>query len=129
MIHSLKIGMLIYSNIINSDIADSVGTKVYPIVAPAETTYPFIVYTRANAYPNTDTKDGWLEDHAAFQITVVSDKYIESAEIADDVRDAFENCIISNDELTLNNIRLSSCSEAASEDAYTQTLYFECDCE
>lgn len=128
MTNSLLVGKLIYATIQNSEeVKSKVGDKVYPIVAPADTTFPFIVYTRANAYPSTHTKDGWFGDNASFQITIVSDKYFDSAEIANDVRDLFENCRISNNDLCIDNIRMTSASEAFSEDTFTQTLYFECD--
>lgn len=128
MSHTLLIGKLIYASLqSNENITDKVGAKVYPIVAPESTTFPFIVYTRSNAYAANVTKDGWLNDNASFQITVVSDKYDESCEIADEVRDTFENCKISNDDLSIENIRMTSVSEAFSEDTYTQTLYFDCE--
>lgn len=128
MTNTLLIGKLIYGTISSSaEVTSLVDNRIYPIVAPAETTYPFIVYTRANAYPNTHTKDGWVGDNASFQITIVSDKYFESADIANNVRDLFENCRISNEELSIENIRMTSASEAFSEDAYTQTLYFDCE--
>lgn len=128
MINTLLIGKLIYATISsNSDVAAKVGTNIFPIVAPADVNYPFIVYTRSNAYPSTVTKDGWLNDAASFQITVISDTYIESAEIANEVRDLFENCVISNNELQISNIHMTSCTEAFSEDAYIQTINFDCE--
>lgn len=128
MTNSLLVGKLIYSTIQSStDVVEAVGSKVYPIVAPQDTTYPFVIYTRANAYPESLTKDGWLNDNVAFQISIVSDKYIDGAELANDIRDLFENCKISNDELTIENIRMTSCSESFMDDTYIQTLYFECE--
>lgn len=127
MTNSILIGKLIYSTIQSStDVTALVGDRVYPIVAPADTDFPFIVYTRGNAYCNTLTKDGWLNDVVSFQISVASDTYIESAEIANEIRDLFENCKISNDELEIDNIRMTSCAESFNEDTYVQTLYFEC---
>ena len=128
MTNSILIGKLIYSTIqASSDVKAVVDDRVYPIVAPNDTDFPFIVYTRGNAYCNTLTKDGWLEDKVSFQISVASDTYIESAELANDVRDLFENFKISNDELEIENIRMTSCAESFNEDTYIQTLYFECD--
>lgn len=128
MSHSLLIGKLIYATIQASEnVRALVGTKVFPIVAPADTDFPFIVYTRSNAYPQRGTKDGWLDDNVAFQITIAADTYNESVELADKIRDLFENCVISSTELTINNIRMTSCTELFNEDTYIQNLYFECE--
>lgn len=125
---SIQIGKLIYATL-NSDasLAETLDSKIYPIVAPANTTFPFIVYTRVNAYVENLTKDGWLNDNVSFQITVVSDNYIQSVEMADAVRELFENCRISSEKLTMENIRMTSCSEAFNEDEYIQNLNFTCE--
>ncbi len=130
MVNSLLIGKLIYNNLSDiSEVTDRVGGNIYPIVAPDQTTFPFIVYTRTNAYVNITTKDGYMGDVVTFQISVASDTYIESCEIANEVRNGFENCQISSEDLLLYNIRMTNCSETFSDDTYIQTLYFECTAE
>lgn len=137
----ILIGKLIYSTVtsnddINSYISNVVTTngvttyenpRIYPIVAPNDTIFPFIVYTRSTVYPARDTKDGWCDDKVSFQITVASDKYDESAVLADKVRDLFENCKITNSELSISNIRMVSVSEMFQDDTYIQNINFDCD--
>ena len=125
---SLQIGKLIYATISSDTTVNAVlNGKIYPIVAPANTTYPFIVYTRVNSFVENLTKDGWMNDNCSFQITVVTENYIQGVELADAVRDLFENCRISTEELTMENIRMTSCSEAFNEDEFIQNLNFTCE--
>lgn len=129
---TLSVGKLIYSALITSAAADpvlkdSLSNKVYPIAAPADTTFPFIVYSRTNTYSTNQTKDGWLGDECSFTVTVVSDKYDESVEIAEFVRTLLENCILYNSSLKIQNIHLTSSNEMFNEDEYIQNLYFECE--
>ena len=127
---SLLIGKLIYSALTtDTNISAAVGTRVFPIVAENDTQFPFIVYSRTNAYPQTGTKDGYDGDFISFQISILSDTYMQGCEIADKVRDLFENCIISNSEWKIYNIRMTSANESFDSDTYLQELYFECNAE
>ena len=126
----LLIGKCITAALENdTNVSAKVGTRIYPIVAPDNTKFPFIVYTRANAYTATITKDGFLGDKGAFQISVASDTYTQSIEIANDVRKALENTDISSDDLVIGEIRMTSAAESFSDDTYIQTLFFECEAE
>lgn len=125
---TIKVGKLIYACITqDTNLSKTLGTNVFPLAAPADTTFPFVVYTRNNAYSSNHTKDGWLTDDASFQITVVSDKYDQSVDIADAIRGLLENCRLSSNDLSIENIRLTSSNEMFNEDEYIQNLYFECE--
>lgn len=127
---AIQIGSIIYNNIItDAELYQALGNKVYPIQAPQNTTFPFVVYSRVNTYVETSTKDGYLNDATSFQITVVSDKYNESAYLADKVREAFEGCNITFNDMVVTDIRLTSCSESLVEDEYIQNLNFDCEVE
>lgn len=125
--NGLLIGKLIFLTLGNdSEITSYVGDKIYPVVAPYEVTNPYIVFTRVNDYGTGYSKDGCYGDTISFQVNVFSDKYIEAVEIANLVRNSFEGHKISNDELTICNIRLTSASEQFIDDTYIQTLTFDC---
>lgn len=127
---SLLVGKLIYNALISdTEVSKAVGTKVFPIVAESDTQFPFIVYSKTNAYTVNSTKDGYLGDDISFTVTVLSDKYFESCEIAQNVKDLFENCMLSNDDLAIYNIRLTGVSESFNQDCFTQELNFECNAE
>lgn len=130
MSHAIKIGKLIHSALLSdNDIYSVVNNRVFPLRVDEGTQYPFIFYTRVNLYPETGDKDGWYDDTVQFQISVESDDYDESCDIADLVRDLFENNVMSNSELQLYNIHVMSVSEEFGNDDYIQTIIFECSCE
>lgn len=124
---SISIGKIIYSAITTDAVLSPlVGSKVFPLVAENDTTFPFVVYSRTNLYTNTLSKDGFCDDRVNFSLTVVSDSYNDSITVSEALRDLFENCIISSTDLKMYDVRLISASEAYNEDTYTQILNFEC---
>lgn len=130
MSKSILVGKIINSTLSNNtDITTYVGNKIFPLVALNGTTYPFITYSRTNVYIENGSKDGWIGDTVSFQIVVESNKYDESCEIAQLVRESFENHTLSNDELTIYNIHLTGITEMFGNDDFIQTLDFECDSE
>ena len=86
MTNSLLIGKLIYSKL-NQELQT---TNIYPIVAENGTTYPYIVYKRTDLSNTTFSKDGICEDSCGYSITIISDKYAEGVELANEVRRIME---------------------------------------
>ena len=127
MIHSIKIGKLINARLSqDSELAKKVGTGIYPIVAENGTEYPFIVYTKTGITPKDATKDGRYEDTVNFQVTVVSDSYNESVDVADMVRNLLEMKYIGNDEIAATEIYMSGVTERYEGEAYIQQMQFTC---
>lgn len=130
MSKAINIGKIIYGTIqSDSGLSTAVGTKVFPIIAESDTTFPFITYTRQNVYSMNKTKDAWMNDEVQFNIQVCDNEYMRSCQIADLIRAAFENKIISNDELKIFNIRMTGISEMWSENTYVQSMTFSCSAE
>ena len=130
MSNAILIGKLIYQTITQDNYSYSyIGNRVFPLVAEPDTNYPFIVYSKTNCYNGSATKDGWTDDKVSFQVIVASDKYDESCNIANQIRNIFENYTISNTELVITNTHLSSMMESFENDAYVQTMNFDCDAE
>ena len=130
-VNSILIGQLIYDVITdNSSSVSSTITKVYPLVADNETLKPFVVYSKTNVFVNEYTKDGIVSDKVSFSITVVSSTYLQSCDLANKIRSMFEGKKISNNDLTIYNIRLTSNTESyADKDTFIQTMFFECNAE
>ena len=125
--NSLLIGKLIYQTLSNdAGITQYVGDNIWPVVAPYEVQNPYIVFLRTNDYSTAYSKDGYVGDTVSFQINVFSDKYIDSVEIANLVRNSFEGHIISNNELEISSIRMTNATEQFVEDTYIQALTFDC---
>lgn len=97
--------------------------NIFPLIANADTSFPFIVYSRNNLTP-LYTKNFLTENTAVFTIIVVSDEYVESLEIANAVRHALESYQYHDDNIDIYPIQLQSVVEETLEDAYIQRMQF-----
>lgn len=119
---SLQVGKVIY-NILSGDanIVDRVESKIYPLVADIDTTFPFIVYRRTKVVP-AESKDRQTYDKDIYvEIIVASDKYEEGVEIADLVRSTLQK----GNYKDIREIRLSDADEEYKEDVFLQNLTFK----
>ena len=125
MDNSLLVGKYIYRMLSEDEVLSGKVTsrKIFPLVANADTTYPFIVYSRTGLTVEY-CKDGTVEDTVDFLILSVSDNYVESLEVANQIRSILENKRYKDDTIQISSIRLSSVQEEYIEDAYIQRLNF-----
>ena len=108
----------------NAELAALIDTKkIYPLIANADTTFPFIVYSRTNLMP-LYTKDFLTENQVTFAVIVVSDKYAESLDLANAVRHSLEGYRYRDENIDINPIKLESIYEETLEDAYIQRMSF-----
>lgn len=129
MTNSILINQWIYKKLSsNTDITQYVNSKIYPLVADQDVTYPFIVYVRNGIATSELTKDGFGSDRVNFQVIVVSNKYLETLNIANIIRGTLEGRLFEDNELKIQirNCRLSNVGEDFFSDAYVQTLTFDC---
>jgi len=99
------------------------ANKIFPLLANADTTFPFIVYSRNNITP-VYTKDILTDNNAVFTVIVVSDKYTESLDIANAVRHSLEGYRYKDETINIYPIKLDSISEETMDDAYIQRMMF-----
>jgi len=85
--------------------------KIYPLIAPENTTAPYIIYSRS--FNNQNTKDGLAYSDSSIDITVTSAVYSESINISTAVFNALTG-----------QARLENGSEAWENSAYVQYLNF-----
>lgn len=112
----------------NRELTDLVpAEKIFPLLANADTTFPFIVYSRDSLLP-TYTKDYLTNNTASITIIVVSDEYVESLEIANAVRHALEGYRYKDSTIDIHPIRLQSLTEETMDDAYIQRMQFTLQC-
>lgn len=104
----------------STPITEKVGDKIFPIVAPIGTEGTLIVYQR-DEYSKEYTKYGVYSEVCKVYITVVSESYDESQEIAELIdaelegtRDGFY-------------IKLIDSTEEAVDNKYIQVLLFQID--
>lgn len=122
---SLQVGKAIY-NILSNDakIIDSVEHKIYPLIADTGTTFPFIVYRRTGIEPS-DSKDRFIySENTYVEVVIASDKYNESIEIADLVKDALQGKKGNYSGINIHDIRMTNADEDYIEDTFIQNLTF-----
>lgn len=125
MDNSILIGKYIYKLLTEDEVLAKIVTpkKIFPLVANAETTYPFIVYSRTGL--NVEyCKDGIVEDTVEIQVIAVSDKYIESLEVANQIRKILELRRFKDENVFIKDCRLSSVYEEYIENAFVQKVTF-----
>ena len=108
----------------NEELPAMIDTKkIFPLIANADTTFPFIVYSRNNIVP-TYTKDYLTDNALTFTIIVVSDEYVQSLELANAVRHSLEGYRYTDEVISIAPIKLQSITEETIEDAYIQRMTF-----
>lgn len=127
MINSILIGKVIYNKLSeNQTIQEVIADRIYPVIAEQTTNYPFIIYYRNSVVNTIFNKDGSVEDNVEFTVTVVSTKYNESADLANEIRKIFEKREILNNVIRITNSRLNGIAESYEDNAYVQSLTFSC---
>lgn len=117
----IQLSKLIYQILCSVDeITNIVGENIFPLIAEADTQFPFIVYKRTNITPSY-TKDFLAYDIVDYEIVCVSDKYSQTIDLADLVRDTIEG---------LHNTQLLSSvvtyvTEDFLTDCYVQRIGFQ----
>lgn len=125
MDNSLLIGKYIYRLLSEDEgLSGSVTPKkIFPLIANADTTYPFVVYSRTGLSVQY-CKDGLVEDTVEMQIIAVSDNYVESLEVANQIRKALELRRYKDDDIQIRECKLTSVYEEYMEDAFIQRMNF-----
>jgi hypothetical protein len=120
---SLSIGKWI--NFKLSGITSSINALMVPI--NAEQLQNYIVYKRRSVAPddNTNSRDGVAYDRCEVEIDIVSVDYVESIDLAEEVRDKLENVEGSVSNVVVNQCILLSADENTDGNLFIQSLVFE----
>lgn len=117
---SISVNKYIYQLLISDEkLKELVGNKIYPLVAEESVTYPFIIFTKENAFANY-TKDLLTYDTVNISVAIAAVNYFQTVEIAERVRQILEN----HRDGYFYNILLDNVTEDFSEDTYIQQLQF-----
>ena len=95
--------------------------QIYPVIAEENVTYPFVIFSKTDAYANY-TKDILAYDSATVQVALAAVNYFQTVDIAERVRLLLEG----RRDSYFANVQFVSVTEDYVEDAYTQTLEFNC---
>lgn len=98
-------------------------TSIFPIVAQANTKYPYIVMQRTGIRASY-SKAGITEDNVTLEIIAISNDYSQSIDIAQLIRETIDGKRYRSDEIEIDDIEVESITEEFAENAYLQRLVF-----
>ena len=113
---NFEVGKHIKSMLDVPNVSMYVKGKVFPLVANANTDFPFLVYRRSSYIPENN-KD-FEGEKVNIEIAIASTKYIESLEIANNVCDALNH---KEDEL-IEDITVMNQYEDYTDDTFLQHI-------
>ena len=117
---SISVNKYIYQLLISDEkLKELVGNKIYPLVAEESVTYPFIIFTKENAFANY-TKDLLTYDTVNISVAIAAVNYFQTVQIAERVRQILENYR----DGYFYTILLDNVTEDYVEDTYIQQLQF-----
>lgn len=119
---NFKIGSEIRNVILSSTaVKNAVDTKVFPLIANAGTTFPFVVYRRSSYSPKSD-KDT-LTETVYMEIAIICTNYEQSVSIANDVADVLS----AYESDTIEEIKIANISEEFISDSFVQKVNLQID--
>ena len=98
-------------------------TSIFPIVANANTKYPYIVMQRTGIRASY-SKAGITEDNVTLEIIAISNDYSQSIDIAQLIRETIDGKRYRSDEIEIDDIDVESITEEFVDNAYLQRLVF-----
>lgn len=114
---NFKIGKELTSILLNNeDVTNVLNNKIFPLVANAGTTFPFVVYRRSGY--RTDGNKDYADEIVSVELAILSQKYEESVNVADIVADALNR----KETNIIDDIRIVNIYEDFSEDTYIQKI-------
>ena len=126
MDNSLKIGKYLLAVLNdNEELMALLGEgKIFPLLAKADTLYPFVTYTRDSDIVQY-TKQVGHDNTISITYRVYSESYDTALEIVNLIRNILERKTIQfENEIKINDIRLQSVYESFAEDAFCQAITF-----
>lgn len=122
---SLQVGKAIYHILHNdADVVARVENKIFPLVANESTTFPFIIYKRTGLESATSKDRFIFKETATVEVIVASDKYNESVEIANLVKEALEGKQGIYSDIDIIDVRMTNTDENFIQDTFIQNLTF-----
>lgn len=119
---NFKIGSEIRNVILSSAaVKNAVDTKVFPLIANAGTTFPFIVYRRSS-YSPLSNKDV-LNESVYMEIAIICNNYEQSVSIANDVADV----LLAYESDTIEEIKVTNISEEFISNSFVQKVNLQID--
>lgn len=104
---------------LSPEVSSALGNKIFPLIAAAKTTFPFLVYRRS--YYNPMSNKDYEGERVGIEIVIASTQYEEGVKIADAVADA----LLHKQTQNIDDIEAVTMSEDFVEDTYLQRITME----
>ena len=118
----IKIGKVIYQVLAaNPDIVNAVGNKIYPLIAPENTSGNYIVYKRN--YTNEQTRDNYL-GQAEIELIIITTDYNTGIDISSACIDSINSIKGDAGNYYIQNSNNTGGGESYTVDGYIQNLTF-----
>ena len=104
---------------LSPEVSSALGNKIFPLIAAAKTTFPFLVYRRS--YYNPLSNKDYEGERVGIEIVIASTQYEEGVKIADAVADA----LLHKQTQNIDDIEAINMSEDFIEDTYLQRITME----
>lgn len=129
-VHSIKTTYLIHETLVSdTELMKILDEKnVFLVIGEEEATYPYTIITRSFIRSGNKNKD-FTSDIVSFNIKVYAQEYNTAADVADAIRFALENHILTDSLIKISNIEITNVSESWNGDAYLQNMDFQCEVE
>lgn len=123
----LSAGELIKKALTTNDRVQSLTARIVPVVATDGATTRYVVYRRTSLEQNpVKAKDGSYT--GVFEVSCYAEKYDDSVELAEAVKNALDGKKIESDEtdgINARSVTLSDAYEDYEADAFVQVLTFK----
>lgn len=94
--------------LLKPDVALLVGTKVYPVMAPASTALPFITYRRSGIQRQQTLQNPAGVPRVTFDVQVYAATYEDAREVADAVRKTLDGYAGTIDNTVVDQVSLEN---------------------
>lgn len=111
----------------NAEVTDLIGKKIFPIVAPEKTDYPFLIYGRTGVSPAYTKDRKSISDTVRVGLTVACAEYEQSVDIVEAVFKVLQRCSGAFDGVEIDDIRMVNSDEDFQDDCFMQNIEFEVD--
>lgn len=116
MKNTLRLGEAIYKILYDYN-------NVYPLIAPEDAEFPFIVYRRSSGYSQS-AKDGIYSVVSNMEILVASDVYAKGIEMAEEILRKMEATRGKVGDFEIIRILMTNCDEVCIDEVYIQQMTF-----
>ena len=124
-VQSLNVGSFVRHFLLESeDLAELVGDKVFPLVAPEGTCFPYIAYSNTSLTSSRDKDSYFYEQDAYMTIAVCTEDYTSGVDIAMEVTRALQRPNLVFEDIEALECTLDERSEQFLENTYIQALVF-----